>query len=155
MCSSDLMPPACAGASPRMRRGLRPQPLPALQKIQPFRHLDPLKVRQTPRGDRTNEQAIAVARGQAELPPFIAKGKTRWQEIRHAYEQAATSLDATGRAEDQTLAGDVRGFLDKHLNLNATPEIFAVRHARNLELARQKPEQPAPEPSPRDRGRRR
>ena len=104
---------------------------------------------------RTNEQAIAVARGQAELPPFIAKGKTRWQKIRHAYEQAAASLDATGQAEDRTLAGDVRGFLDKHLNLNATPEIFAVRHARNLELARQKPEQPAPEPSPRDRGRRR
>src|SRR3546814_10099667 len=51
---------------------------------------------------RTNEQAIAVARGQAELPPFIAKGKTRWQEIRHAYRQAAVALDATGQSEDRT-----------------------------------------------------
>ncbi|MBA3896850.1 MAG: relaxase/mobilization nuclease domain-containing protein [Sphingomonadaceae bacterium] len=102
---------------------------------------------------RTNEQAIAVARGQAELPPFIAKGKTRWQEIRQAYEQAAAALNATGQAEDRTLAGDVCGFLDKHPDMKATPEIFAAHHARNLAAARAKPEPPAPEPLPRDRGR--
>ena len=104
---------------------------------------------------RTNEQAIAVARDHAELPPFIAKGKTRWQEIRYAYEQAARALDATGLTDDRTLAGDVRGFLDKHPDVNATPEIFAERHARNLEVKRPKPEPPAPKPSPPDRGRRR
>ena len=102
---------------------------------------------------RTNEQAVAVARGEAELPPFIAKGKTRWQEIRHAYSQVAVALDATGQAEDRTLASDVRGFLDKHPDVNATPEIFAGRHALNLAAARAKPELPAPEPLPRDRGR--
>ena len=102
---------------------------------------------------RTNEQAVAVARGQAELPPFIAKGKTRWQAIRHAYSQAAVALDATGKSEDRTLASDVRGFLDKHPDMNATPEIFAGHHARNLAAARAKPKLPAPEPSPRDRGR--
>jgi type IV secretion system T-DNA border endonuclease VirD2 len=100
---------------------------------------------------RSNEQAITVARGQAELPAFIAKGKTRWQEIRQAYGQAAAALDATGQAEDRALAHDVRGFLDKHPDMNATPDIFAVRHARNLAAARQKPEPPAPEPSPGDR----
>ena len=97
---------------------------------------------------RTNEQAIAVARGQAELPPFIAKAKTRWQEIRHAYSQAAAALNATGQSDDRILASDVRGFLDKHPDMNATPEIFAVRHARNLSAARSKPEPPTP-----DRGR--
>ena len=102
---------------------------------------------------RSNEQAIAVARGHAALPTFIAKGKTRWQKIRHAYEQAAASLDATGQAEDRTLAGDVRGFLDKHQDMNATPEIFAARHTRSLAASHQEPEPPAPEPSPRDRGR--
>lgn len=102
---------------------------------------------------RTNEQAIAVARGQAELPPFIGDGKTRWQEIRDAYSQAAVVLDATGQPEDRTLASDVRGFLDKHPDMNATPEIFAGHHARNLATARAKPEQPAPEPSPRERER--
>ena len=102
---------------------------------------------------RTNEQAVAVARGQAELPPFIAQGKTRWQAIRQAYSQAAVALDATGQSEDRTLASDVRGFLDKHPDMNATPEIFAARHARNFAAAQQKPELPAPKPSPRDRER--
>ena len=102
---------------------------------------------------RTNEQAIAVARGQVELPIFIAKGKTRWQEIRGAYEQAATSLEATGQAEDRTLASDVRGFLDKHPYMYATPEIFAARHARNLAATLEKPELAAPEHSTRDLGR--
>ena len=102
---------------------------------------------------RTNEQAIAVARGQAELPPFIAKGKTRWQEIRQAYSQAAAALDATGQSEDRELAGDVRGFLDKHPDMNATPEIFAGRHAQNLTEARPKVEPLAPESATHYRGR--
>lgn len=97
---------------------------------------------------RTNEQALSVARGQSGLPPFIAKGKTRWQQIRHAYEQAAAALGATGKSEDQTLADDVRKFLDKHPDMNATPEIFAAHHARNLGIERKKQEQ-SREPSPR------
>jgi type IV secretion system T-DNA border endonuclease VirD2 len=102
---------------------------------------------------RTNEQAIAVARGQAELPPFAAKGKTRWQEIRHAYILAAVALDATGQADDRKLASDVRGFVDRHPEMNATPEIFARHHARNLEAVRAKPEPSVPELLPRDCGR--
>ena len=104
---------------------------------------------------RTNEQAIAVAQGRAELPPFIAKGKTRWQEIHHAYSLAAAALDATGQADDKTLAGDVRGFLDRHPEMNATPEIFAARHARNLDVNRTKLELPSPDPEPHDHARRR
>lgn len=104
---------------------------------------------------RTNEQAIAVARGQTELPAFIGKGKTRWQEIRQAYRQAAAALDATGRSEDRALARDVRGFLEAHPDMTATPELFAVRYARKLEAARPKPEPPAPEPPLPDQGRRR
>ena len=78
---------------------------------------------------RTNEQAIAVARGQEALPPFIAVGTWRWSEIRTAHGQTADALDATGNADDRKLAGDVRGFLDKHEKMNATPEVFAARHA--------------------------
>ena len=102
---------------------------------------------------RTNEQAIAVAWGQSELPAFIGKGKTRWQEIRQAYGQAAAALDATGRSEDRALAHDVRGFLEAHPDMTATPELFAARHARNLEAARSKPEPPAPRPPFPDQGR--
>ena len=101
---------------------------------------------------RTNEQAIAVARGQDQLPPFIAAGTFRWQEIRRAYEQASAALDATGQADDRELASDVRAFLDKHRGMNATPEIFAARHAQILGVKPNSPEPQAPEPSLRDRG---
>lgn len=84
---------------------------------------------------RTNEQAIAVARGQEQLPPFIAAGTFRWQEIRRAYEQTAAALDATGQADDRELASDVRTFLDKHQGMNATPEVFAAYHSRVLNRA--------------------
>ena len=101
---------------------------------------------------RTNEQAIAVARGQAALPTFVARGMERWQEIRAAYSQAAAALDATGAAEDRELASDVRAFLDKHRGMNATPEVFAARHAQILGKKRSSPDPQAPEPPPRDRG---
>ena len=81
---------------------------------------------------RTNGHAIAVARGQAVLPAFIARGTDRWQEIRKAYGEAASALDATGSIEDRNLASDVQGFLDKHLGMNATPEVFAANHSRQL-----------------------
>ena len=61
-------------------------------------------------------------------------------------------LDATGAAEDRELASDVRGFLDMRQGMNATPEIFAARHARNLGMKPNNPEAQAPELSPRDRG---
>jgi type IV secretion system T-DNA border endonuclease VirD2 len=88
---------------------------------------------------RTNEQAIAVAQGQEQFPPFIAAGTVRWQEIRRAYEQTADALDGTGQAEDRNLAKDVRTFLDKHQGMNATPEVFAAHHRRSLETERQPP----------------
>tara|TARA_R110001606_G_scaffold241078_1_gene389094 strand:- start:26139 stop:27191 length:1053 start_codon:yes stop_codon:yes gene_type:complete len=84
---------------------------------------------------RTNEQAIAVAHGQAALPAFIAVGADRWQEIRAAYSLAAAALDATGSTDDRELASDVRGFLDKHQGMNATPEVFAAHHSRLLNRA--------------------
>lgn len=102
---------------------------------------------------RTNEQAIAVARGQDVLPAFIEKGTTRWQKIRRAYQQAAAALDATGQADDRELAGDVRSFVDKHRGMNATPEVFAARFVQLIEEGRQKPEPRSPETPPPDKGR--
>lgn len=89
---------------------------------------------------RTNEQAMAVARGQDQLPPFIAAGAFRWQDIRRAYEQTAAALDATGQADDRELASDVRAFLDKHQGMNATPEVFAAHHAKLLNRTMLSPE---------------
>ncbi|RDV07745.1 relaxase [Sphingorhabdus pulchriflava] len=102
---------------------------------------------------RTNEQAIAVARGQDQLPPFIAAGTFRWQEIRRAYEQTATELDATGQADDRELASDVRKFLDKHQDMNATPEVFAAYHARRMVPDQSKAPLPSTNRPPKDQGR--
>jgi type IV secretion system T-DNA border endonuclease VirD2 len=102
---------------------------------------------------RTNEQAIAVARGQDQLPPFIPAGTARWREIRRAYEQTADALDATGQADDRDLASDVRAFLEKHQGMNATPEIFAAHHARIIAADRSKTILPALDRPPKDHGR--
>lgn len=102
---------------------------------------------------RTNEQAIAVARGQDQLPPFIAAGIVRWREIRCAYEQTAAALDATGQSDDRALASDVRAFLDKHQGMNATPEVFAAHHARRMAAEPDKAVSPAPDRPPKDPGR--
>jgi hypothetical protein len=102
---------------------------------------------------RTNEQAIAVARGQDQLPPFIAAGTIRWQEIRRAYEQTVEALGRTEQAEDRELAMDVRTFLDKHQGMNATPEVFAAQHARMIAADQSKAALPAPERPRKDHGR--
>ncbi len=104
---------------------------------------------------RTNEQAIAVARGQATLPAFIALGTDRWQEIRRAYRQAAFVLDATGSINDRALASDVCGFLDKHQGMNATLEVFAAHHSRLLNRTGPSSGIEAPDLSPSDKGRNR
>jgi type IV secretion system T-DNA border endonuclease VirD2 len=102
---------------------------------------------------RTNEQAIAVARGQDQLPPFIAAGTVRWREIRRAYEQTAAALDATGQVDDRELASDVRAFLDKHQRMNATPEVFAAHHARRIAAEQNRAVSPAPDRPLKDPGR--
>ena len=102
---------------------------------------------------RANEQAIAVARGEQVLPAFIGNGTARWQEIRKAYGEAASALDATGRADDRKLADEVRGFLGIHPNMNATPEVFATRHAQLMNRGRPAPDVAPPDRPPRDKGR--
>jgi type IV secretion system T-DNA border endonuclease VirD2 len=102
---------------------------------------------------RTNEQAIGVARGEQALPAFIGNGTVRWQEIRKSYGEAASALDATGRAVDRKLADEVRGFLGMHPKMNATPEVFATRHAQLMNRARPAPDVAPPDRPPRDKGR--
>ncbi|MGD9810303.1 MAG: relaxase/mobilization nuclease domain-containing protein [Sphingobium sp.] len=102
---------------------------------------------------RTNEQAIAVARGEDQLPPFIAAGTVRWREIRRAYEQTAAALDATGQGDDRELASDVRAFLDKRQGMNATPEVFATHHALRIGVEHNRAMPSATDRSPKDPGR--
>src|SRR3546814_15378913 len=78
---------------------------------------------------RTNEQAIAIAKGEDQLPPFIAAGTFSWQEIRRAYEQTADALDDNWKEDDRELGKDVRTVLDTHQGSNTTPEVFAQGRA--------------------------
>jgi type IV secretion system T-DNA border endonuclease VirD2 len=105
---------------------------------------------------RTNEQAMAVVHGEEALPPFVAAGGARWQDIRSAYEQAAEVLEATGQADDLELASDVRSFLGKHQSMNATPEIFAEHHRAMLQREAEmnaKMSEKKPKPRTPDKGR--
>ena len=63
------------------------------------------------------------------------------------------ALDATGSADDRKLSGDVRGFLDKHEKMNATPEVFAARHAQLMKRSLSAPEVDQPLLPPNNRGR--
>jgi type IV secretion system T-DNA border endonuclease VirD2 len=101
---------------------------------------------------RTNEQAIAVARGEATLPSFIARGAARWREIRTAYSRAAAALDATKQSDDRELADDVRTFLDKHMGMNATPEVFAAHFSKLLDGPELRMDVQLPGRSPPDKG---
>lgn len=102
---------------------------------------------------RTNEQAVAVACGEATLPSFIALGTARWREIRAAYSQAAAALDATGQADDRELASDVRGFLEMRQGMNATPEVFAAQYSLLLNRAVPSMDATPSDDRPTDRGR--
>ena len=111
-------------------------------------------IRQVTDADRrTNAHAIAIARGQEALPEFVPAGNRRWNEIRVAYRETAAELDATGNADDRKLAGDVRGYLAKHEKTNATPEVFAARHAEMMSRGSMSPEVVPPDRPPRDKGR--
>lgn len=81
---------------------------------------------------RTSTQALAVARGESPLPAFVPTGRARWDRIRAAYSRVISALEATGQIDDRALAQDVRGFLDRQLEMRSTPEIFAARYARQL-----------------------
>jgi type IV secretion system T-DNA border endonuclease VirD2 len=70
-----------------------------------------------------------------------------------AYREAANALEAAGTSEDRTLAGDLRGWLAKHLGMNATPEVFAARHAEAMSRGLHSPEVDSPDLPPHDLGR--
>jgi type IV secretion system T-DNA border endonuclease VirD2 len=94
-----------------------------------------------------------VAEGTAAFPSFAAKGTQSWQEKRCDYCEAVSALQVTGEAEDVKLASDVRVFLAAHFDMNATPEVFAARHAEMQAAERQKTQVSPPEPPQPDRER--
>jgi type IV secretion system T-DNA border endonuclease VirD2 len=85
---------------------------------------------------RQAREALAIAIGKAESPPFVARAKERWEATREQYEKAADSFDRTGDPRDQALARDLRAFLKDRPTIETVPErvlkdaLERVRHAR-------------------------
>jgi type IV secretion system T-DNA border endonuclease VirD2 len=85
---------------------------------------------------RQAREALAIASGKAESPPFVARGKERWEATRQQYEKAADAFDRTGDPRDQALARELRAFLKDRPTIETVPErvlkdaLERVRHAR-------------------------
>lgn len=107
---------------------------------------------------RQAREALAIASGKAESPPFVARAKARWETIRQQYEKAADVFDRTGDPGDQVLARELRAFLKDRPAIETVPDrvlkdaVERVREAqkKNREVGRLSVQQG---PSPPDRTR--
>lgn len=86
---------------------------------------------------RQAREALAIASGKAESPPFVARAKERWETTRLQYEKAADGFDRTGDPRDQVLARDLRAFLKDRPTVETVPErvlkdaVERLRQSRN------------------------
>ena len=92
---------------------------------------------------RQAREAMQIALGKAQQPPFVSKTRDRWTETKRKYEAAAQRLDRTGDREDRRLARDVRQFIQERADIETVPDRMlrdAEKRIRNVQ-ARAKPEQ--------------
>jgi hypothetical protein len=71
---------------------------------------------------RQAREAMQIALGKAEQPPFVSKTRERWQDTKRRYEAAAERLDHSPDREDRKLAGDVRQFIEERASIETIPE---------------------------------
>jgi len=84
---------------------------------------------------RQAREALAIATGKAESPPFVGRAKERWETTRQLYEKAADGFDRTSDPRDQALARELRAFLKDRLTIETVPDRVlkdAVERLRNL-----------------------
>lgn len=84
---------------------------------------------------RQAREALAIATGKAESPPFVARAKERWEATRQQYEKAADGFDRTSDPRDQALARELRAFLKDRPTIETVPDRVlkdAVERLRNL-----------------------
>ena len=92
---------------------------------------------------RQAREAMQIALGKAEQPPFVSKTRNRWTETKRKYEAAAHQLDRTGDREDRRLARDVRQFIQERADIETIPDRMlrdAEKRVRDAQ-ARTKPDQ--------------
>ena len=71
---------------------------------------------------RQAREAMQVALGKAQQPPFVTKTRERWQDTKRRYEAAAEQLDRSSDREDRKLARDVRQFMQERASLETIPD---------------------------------
>jgi len=71
---------------------------------------------------RQAREAMQVALGKAQQPPFVAKTRARWNDTKRRYEEAAVQLDRSPDLEDRKLAGDVRQFIQDRASIETMPD---------------------------------
>jgi len=92
---------------------------------------------------RQAREAMQIALGKADQPPFVAKTRDRWTETKRKYEAAAQRLDRTGDRDDRRLARDVRQFIQERADIETVPDRMlrdAEKRVRDAQ-ARTKPDQ--------------
>jgi len=92
---------------------------------------------------RQARDAMQIALGKAQQPPFVSKTRDRWTETKRKYEAAAQRLDRTGDRDDRRLARDVRQFIQERADIETIPDRMlrdAEKRVRNTQ-ARAKPDQ--------------
>ncbi|MCP8892325.1 relaxase/mobilization nuclease domain-containing protein [Sphingomonas faeni] len=71
---------------------------------------------------RQAREAMQIALGKAQQPPFVSKTRDRWTETKRTFEAAAERLDRTGNREDRRLARDVRQFIQQRADIETIPD---------------------------------
>ena len=92
---------------------------------------------------RQAREAMQIALGKAQQPPFVSKTRDRWTETKRKYEAAAQRLDRTGDRDDRRLARDVRQFIQERADIETVPDRMlrdAEKRVRDAQ-ARTKPDQ--------------
>lgn len=99
---------------------------------------------------RQAREAMRIALGKAQQPPFVSKTRDRWARTKQRYELAAQQLDRTGVDEDRRLARDVRRFIQERADIETIPDRVLRDAERRVRDAQERARaQPQPE---RERG---
>jgi hypothetical protein len=71
---------------------------------------------------RQAREAIAIAKGERQPPPFVGRAKQRWDATRQQLETAAAQFEKSADPADRALARDVRAFLKERPILETVPD---------------------------------
>ncbi|WP_336966399.1 relaxase/mobilization nuclease domain-containing protein [Sphingobium aquiterrae] len=103
---------------------------------------------------RQAREAMQIALGKAQQPPFVSKTRERWQDTKRRYESAAERLDRSSDREDRKLASDVRQFIQERADIETIPDRMLreaetrVKEAQERTMSGPAPNQGVPRGTP-------